>query len=127
MEEILEGLLKWRQVSKDREYEKYFRFMCFSLKWQKITHNPKKTIEYLKSFKEATHTGQDVSVSLVNLLTTSSREVKEELLEAIQPILNRNTTGLSSKEINEAEKRALELTQQSIIEQGLLDFQYRIW
>lgn len=121
MEDILKSLLEWRHVEQDREYEKYFRYACFSLKWQKITKQPDKTVFYLKSFKEATRRGQDVSVSIVNLLQVADSELQAELLEAIKPISEKSLKGLTTKEIASAKSKAHQLWQQSIVEQTIIE------
>lgn len=121
MEDIYKSLLEWRHVEQDMEYEKYFRYACFALKWQKITKQPEKTVFYLKSFKEATRRGQDVSVSIVNLLQIADSELQTELLEAIKPISQRSLKGLNTKEISSAKDKAHQLWQQSMVEQGMID------
>lgn len=121
MEDIYKSLLEWRHVKQDMEYEKYFRYACFALKWQKITKQPEKTVFYLKSFKEATRRGQDVSVSIVNLLQIADSELQTELLEAIKPISQRSLKGLNTKEIASAKDKAHQLWQQSMVEQGMID------
>lgn len=122
MEDILKSLLEWRHVEQDREYEKYFRYACFSLKWQKITKQPERTVYYLKSFKEATRRGQEVSVSIVDLLQIADSQLKAELLEAIKVITDRNLKGLTTKEIASAKKKAQRLVQESMIEQSFIEY-----
>ena len=121
MEEILNSLLEWRYVQQDREYEKYFRYACFSLKWRKITKQPEKVAYYIDSFMEASQRGQDVAVSIINLLQIADPELKAELLEAIKPISERSLKGLATKEIAAAKKIATETWQQSVLEEGIID------
>lgn len=121
METILNSLLEWRYVGQEKEYEKYFRYACFSLKWRKITKQPEKVAYYIQSFWEAGKRGQDVAVSLVNLLQIADSDLKAELLEAIKPISERSLKGLNTKEIAAAKKIATETWQQSVVEEGIID------
>ena len=121
METILNSLLNWRYVGQDREYEKYFRYACFSLKWRKITKQPEKVGYYIDSFIEASKRGQDVAVSIINLLQIADSELQIELLEAIKPISERSLKGLNTKEITSAKKIATEIWQQSVVEESIID------
>ena len=121
MENIYSSLLEWRHVKQDMEYEKYFRYACFALKWQKITKQPEKVFYYLQSFKEATRRRQDVAVSIINLLQIADSDLKAELLEAIKPISEKSLKGLTTKEIASAKSKAHQLWQQSIVEQVMID------
>jgi hypothetical protein len=121
METILNSLLNWRYVGQDREYEKYFRYACFSLKWKKITKQPEKVGYYIDSFIEASKRGQDVAVSIINLLQIADSELQIELLEAIKPISERSLKGLNTKEIASAKKIATEIWQQSVVEESIID------
>jgi hypothetical protein len=121
METILNSLLNWRYVGQDREYEKYFRYACFSLKWRKITKQPEKVGYYIDSFIEASKRGQDVAVSIINLLQIADSELQIELLEAIKPISERSLKGLNTKEIASAKKIATEIWQQSVVEESIID------
>lgn len=121
MDTLIEQLLKWEYVGEDREYEKYFRYACFSLKWRKITEQPEKVAYYIDSFVEASQRGQDVAVSLCHLLRTADKPLLKELLAVVRVITEGDLNGLTKKEIAAAKNKAQSIWEESVIEESLYD------
>ena len=120
MEDLYNRLLEWRYVTGEQEYEKYFRYACFKIKWLKITKQREIAVYHLNSFIEAAYRGQDVAVSLTNLLQIADSDLQAELIEAIKPISDRSLKGLTTKEIKSAKDIATQLWQQSVLEEGVI-------
>lgn len=117
--DLIQQILQWRFVSQEQEYEKYYRYCCFRIKWLKITKHPDTVRQHLAFFRERATEGVDVAVSLADLIQSVDAGLLPELMEAATVISEGNLKGLNYKEKAEAKRIAENLFKQSIVEESL--------